>query len=159
MLKIRDEYLEKVFPAYKNTEPGEWAHCSSEYTDVLIKKTDMGLIEAGLYREPECNEEYSGTFTFECFYRDTVVICEEENNGEGQDLADLLIANLPSEPGAIWQDGAEILTVSEDFCESLADIIELFIDCDVCTSYYDPKEDERNDEIDSHTGYYSIHFN
>ena len=55
--------------------------------------------------------------------------------------------------------GDEILCETEEEAETLANFFDqLFGMGTVSTGYYDPEEDERNGEVDCHTGYYYVNF-
>ena len=55
-----------------------------------------------------------------------------------------------------WTDEEEILCKTEAQAELVADFFEDLGFCDVQTGYYDPKEDEKNNEVDIHTGYWYV---
>lgn len=60
----------------------------------------------------------------------------------------------------IWSDGAEILCETEQLAEDIADLFDtLYAAQTVNTGYYDPAEDERNNEVDSRTGFYYVTVN
>lgn len=56
----------------------------------------------------------------------------------------------------IWHDGSEILCDTEERAEAIADFFEALGFGDVHTGYFDPEEDERNGEVDSHTAWYYV---
>jgi hypothetical protein len=55
-----------------------------------------------------------------------------------------------------WTDGEEILCKTEEQAEVLADFFEDIGFDYVHTGYYDPTEDERNNEVNDHTGYWYV---
>lgn len=60
----------------------------------------------------------------------------------------------------IWSDGTEILCETEQLAENIADLFDaLYAAQTVNTGYYDPAEDERNNEVDSRTGFYYVTVN
>ena len=60
----------------------------------------------------------------------------------------------------IWTDGEEILCENEDTAERIGDLIDMMCgEQTVNTGYYDPAEDERNNEVDSHTGFHYVTIN
>ena len=64
--------------------------------------------------------------------------------------------------GDIWSDGLELLCKTESAADMLADMITTLYrtqgeDVVVVTGYYDPKEDERNNEVDRHTGWWYVY--
>lgn len=60
-------------------------------------------------------------------------------------------------PVDMWYDGSEyILCRTEVMADALADWLNEF-DYDAATGYYDPEEDERDDCVDDHTGWYYVH--
>ena len=66
--------------------------------------------------------------------------------------------------GNIWTDKDEILVKTESAANVIADLIEMLYRADdegieVCTGYYDPEEDKRNDEVDEHTGWWYVRVN
>lgn len=71
-----------------------------------------------------------------------------------------IMSELPSKPGSrFWCDGSEILCKNEDEADAVANFIDSIIGDSVThTGYYDPKEDERSNEVDDHTGYYYVDF-
>ena len=68
---------------------------------------------------------------------------------------------LPHSPDyRIWSDGTEILCETEQLAESIADLFDaLYAYPTVNTGYYDPEEDERNDEVTDSTGFYYVTVN
>jgi len=57
----------------------------------------------------------------------------------------------------IWCDGEEILSPSENVITVVADLIDRIANNAVsCTGFYDPKEDERDNCVDDHTGMYYV---
>ena len=66
------EQIKKQFPDWKEMKPGEW----SKHPIILTYGcSPYERIEIGLYREPEDNEEYAGTYTLQGFNGDEVVFC------------------------------------------------------------------------------------
>ena len=60
----------------------------------------------------------------------------------------------------IWTDGEEVLCETEQLAENIADFFDaLYGTQTVNTGYYDPEEDERNNEVDRHTGFYYVTIN
>lgn len=60
-------------------------------------------------------------------------------------------------PVDMWYDGSEyILCRTEEMADALADWLNEF-DYDAATGYYDPEEDQRDDCVDDHTGWYYVH--
>lgn len=59
-------------------------------------------------------------------------------------------------PVDMWYDLDAILCRTEEMAEALADWLNEF-DYDAATGYYDPEEDERDDCVDDHTGWYYVH--
>lgn len=58
---------------------------------------------------------------------------------------------------SFWFDGEEILCRKESQAEALADFFEdLYAYPAIVTGYYDPAEDERNGEVNDHTGWYYV---
>lgn len=63
--------------------------------------------------------------------------------------------------GPIWSSGYEILCRTENGADALADMFETLYASQgeyvlVNTGYYDPVEDERNNEVDSFTGWWYV---
>lgn len=63
--------------------------------------------------------------------------------------------------GLIWSSGYEILCKTEDGADTLADMFETLYasqgeEIMVNTGYYDPVEDERNNELDRYTGWWYV---
>ena len=63
--------------------------------------------------------------------------------------------------GYIWSSGYEILCRTESAANAIADMIECLYRAQdenilVNTGYYDPVEDERNNEVDSFTGWWYV---
>lgn len=63
--------------------------------------------------------------------------------------------------GEIWSVGDELLCRTESAANALADLLEQLYKADgkevnICTGYYDPKEDERNGEEDRFTGWWYV---
>lgn len=64
--------------------------------------------------------------------------------------------NLENNRHGFWTDGEEILCKTEKQAEVIADLLEDMGFGLVCTGYYDPKEDEKNNAVDNHTGYWYV---
>ncbi len=63
--------------------------------------------------------------------------------------------------GSVWSSGYEILCKTEDAADALADMFETLYAAQgeeilINTGYYDPAEDERNNEVDSFTGWWYV---
>ncbi len=58
----------------------------------------------------------------------------------------------------IWYEGTEILCDTEGRAEAIADFLEALGFNYVSTGYYDPVEDERNDDVGLYTGWYYVNF-
>ena len=57
-------------------------------------------------------------------------------------------------------DGTEILSSNENEIEALANLFDQLYEEGTCnTGYYDPEEDERNNEVDAYTGLYYVTIN
>lgn len=61
----------------------------------------------------------------------------------------------------IWTGGNEILVKTESEANALADTLELLYrsqgeDILINTGYYDPEEDEKNEEVDRYTGWWYV---
>lgn len=64
------EQIKKQFKDWKTMKPGEW----SNHPIVLhYGCSPYEYIEIGLYREPEDNDEYAGTYTLQGFNGDDVL--------------------------------------------------------------------------------------
>lgn len=66
--------------------------------------------------------------------------------------------------GDIWSAGGEILCKTESAADVLASMFECLYssqgeDILVNTGYYDPAEDERNNEVDRYTGWWYVNIN
>ncbi len=66
------------------------------------------------------------------------------------------LPTMPSASGSIWTNGDAILCSTEDAANALADLIDALKIGDAVTGFYDPVEDERNNEVDSFTGFYYV---
>ena len=66
---------------------------------------------------------------------------------------------------AVWcDDDGQILVVSEEAANAVADLIEAFYrsqgeEISVNTGYYDPEDDKRNGETDKYTGWWYVDVN
>lgn len=63
--------------------------------------------------------------------------------------------------GSVWSSGYEILCRTEEGADALADMFETLYaeqgeEILINTGYYDPAEDERNNEVDSFTGWWYV---
>ena len=63
--------------------------------------------------------------------------------------------------GDIWSTGDEILCKTESAADTLADMFETLYAIQgeeilINTGYYDPEEDERNNEVDRFTGWWYV---
>lgn len=63
--------------------------------------------------------------------------------------------------GPVWSSGYEILCKTEAGADALADVFETLYASQgeeilINTGYYDPVEDERNNEVDSFTGWWYV---
>ena len=55
------------------------------------------------------------------------------------------------------RDRSEILSTDENEVETIANLFDqLYGEGTMVTGYYDPVEDERNGEVDNHTGFYYV---
>ena len=63
--------------------------------------------------------------------------------------------------GIIQQSNcADVQKNMEQLAENIADLFDALYACQtVNTGYYDPEEDARNNEVDSHTGFYYVTVN
>lgn len=64
--------------------------------------------------------------------------------------------------GGVWSDGLEILCKTESAADAISDLLRQLYqaqgeDVTVVTGYYDPEEDERNDEQDRYTGWWYVY--
>ena len=76
------------------------------------------------------------------------------------DTMERICALLPRCEHFIWSDGAEILCETEQTAETIADLLDaMYGEQTVNTGYYDPAEDERNNEVDFRTGFYYVTVN
>ena len=80
------------------------------------------------------------------------------------DWMEMIINFLPKHSDAIWTDGDKILVKSEAAADKIADAIELLYKSQdenivINTGYYNPVEDERNNEKDRYTGWYYVSMN
>ncbi len=66
------------------------------------------------------------------------------------------LPTMPSASSSIWTNGEAILCSTEDAANALADLIDALNIGDAVTGYYDPEEDQRNNEVDSCTGFYYV---
>lgn len=67
---------------------------------------------------------------------------------------DCVLPKEPTEGWAMWTDGVEILTKSEEIAARISRVMDLFADGHY--GYYDPEEDERNNEVTNTTGYWYV---
>lgn len=74
-----------------------------------------------------------------------------------------VLESLPTEPRTcddnpgIWSNGCDIMCETESIANTIADFLESMGISDVAmTGYFDPEEDERNDEVNECTGYYYV---
>lgn len=86
---------------------------------------------------------------------------ENKNEHLFWDLIDCLPGDPPSpyDCGAIWQDGDEILCMSEDTIEVIAMLFEYVLKdstLKVRTGYFDPEKAEKNNAFDQFTGYHYV---
>ena len=83
------------------------------------------------------------------------------------DLWDLMVSNLPDSPEPaivgevevvpdMWYDGENILCRTEEIADALMDWMESHGIGLPCSGYYDPEEDEREDCVDDHTGWWYV---
>ncbi len=85
------------------------------------------------------------------------------------ELLNMLLEHLPREPRSydtsddpgFWSDGDMILCPSETDCGIVADFLQDMLrdsTVTVTTGYFDPFEDQRNNECDDYTGFHYISF-
>lgn len=65
------------------------------------------------------------------------------------------LPNAPTQNFRIWTNGDSILCSTQEEANAIADVLDAS-GFDAVTGYYDPDEDERNDEADDCTGYYYV---
>lgn len=75
-----------------------------------------------------------------------------------QEIANRLMDHFS---GQVWSSGYEILCRTEDAAEAVADMLEALYAAQgeeviVNTGYYEPEEDERNNEVDDLTGWWYV---
>lgn len=72
------------------------------------------------------------------------------------------LCTLPKRPEDgydVWTDGTEILCKTEEIAERIADGLDAIVgDRFTHYHYYDPEEDERNNEFDDHSGWWYVDF-
>ena len=61
-----------MFPDWQSIPKGEWSKHGR-----IIQTAGPDKVEIGLYREPDDNDEYAGTFTLQIFVNDNVVVCTQ----------------------------------------------------------------------------------
>lgn len=105
----------------------------------------LNRIEENLLFHWECLIESNGMEGLTDFERDEIHL-------EVQLFLEQILPGEPTPGWAFWSDGAEFLTKSEELADRLADIMDAFADGH--TGYYDPEEDERENAVDNHTGYW-----
>jgi hypothetical protein len=66
------------------------------------------------------------------------------------------LPKYPTDGKKFFATGYEILSKDETAINTLAELFEAMEFSDVMTGYYDPAEDERNEETDELTGYYCV---
>ena len=69
-----------------------------------------------------------------------------------------LLPKRPEEANGAWSPfGDEILCEDEETANKIADVLEMLVPGVVInTGYYSPVEDERNNEVDECTGWWSV---
>lgn len=75
---------------------------------------------------------------------------------EWEHLIKSLLSNNGNNKHVHWTDGEEILCKTEKQAEVFADFFEDIGFDYVNTGYYNPIEDERNNKVDDHTGYWYV---
>ena len=78
---------------------------------------------------------------------------------EELDLWNLMVSHLPASPGDdadMWYDGKDILCRTEEIADALMAWMEEHGIGLPCSGYYDPEEDEREDCLDDHTGWWYV---
>ena len=88
---------------------------------------------------------------------------EKEHDDKVEATLDSVWDLLPHEPSNLWTKSKgddEILCKDERTAEGIADLIDaLYRGKTTNTGYYDPEEDERNNEVNERTGYYYVTIN
>ena len=76
--------LTKLFPDWKDMKPGEWSNGGIKvpYKEIPGRQR---AIEILLYREPEENEEYAGTYTLQVYEGSDVIFCETVRMNEEEE--------------------------------------------------------------------------
>lgn len=74
-----------------------------------------------------------------------------------------ILASLPKEPKScddnpgIWSNGCDIVCETEAIADTIAEFLESMGITDIATTgYFDPEEDERNNEVNECTGFYYV---
>lgn len=72
------------------------------------------------------------------------------------ELIHTLLPNSSENSPKFWSDGSEILTKTVEQATVIADFLET-LGCEpLNTGFFNPIEDERNNEVDEFTGYYYV---
>lgn len=89
---------------------------------------------------------------------------KENEEMSGEDLYDFLLNRLvenedsrKKEPRYITIDGNEVLCRSKEDAVALADFLEEVCGFPIHVGFYDPKDDEANDEVDFCTGKWCVY--
>ena len=112
----------------------------SEYAAIVNKENPDAL-------DIEIKEDYENHITSNAF-------CEYADS----------LPTTPVDPygvkNHVWTDGSEILCETEVMAKIIADMLECITGetQTIHYHYYDPEEDERNNEVDDHTGWWYVDF-
>lgn len=71
-------------------------------------------------------------------------------------FCECVLPNQPTEGWAMWSDRIEIMTNSEELAARISRVMDIFADGHY--NYYDPAEDEWNEETDERTGWWCVYW-
>lgn len=70
--QVVNEEIKEMFPDWAFIKKGEWSSLGH-----IINTIEGDKVEIGLYREPDDNNEYTGTLTLQIFLNDNVILCKQ----------------------------------------------------------------------------------
>lgn len=124
---------------------------------ILAKQPEMLCYEVVVLLNPDDSKEHFNMIT--SWLRENAYREEAHLEAIGAISYERILELLPKDAtSSIWTNGEDILCKTAESAETIADFLEnLGVLTDSCTGYFDPVEDQYNNETDECSGWYYVH--